>query len=259
MKSDTFVFSCSSCEGTLRTKITNIGKRFCCPKCKNIVLVQQEIEAEDSQQESESSNSQWEHKPVLEKNRVHNPTSIKENFNGVPFLIGMCAFLAVGFIVFKVLNQKVTSTFTEPATSINSKQEPVVSKSQPLIPEQTIPERKPLEMDAKEREYRQAEKSFQEHANIEMEKLRNDPSNIKKDVVGRSKEPTLIKTIYNPTHRASLYSSIGESPIKGTIQIDGLVEGYFGDLNISTQFITFQFLFEFNGDNWKLVSAKRLK
>ena len=88
MKSDTFVFSCSSCEGTLRTKITNIGKRFCCPKCKNIVLVQQEIEAEDSQQESESSNSQWEHKPVLEKNRVHNPTSIKENFNGVPFLIG---------------------------------------------------------------------------------------------------------------------------------------------------------------------------
>ena len=257
MESPVIVFLCSFCAGELRTKQTNIGKRFCCPKCKNMVLVHQEIETEDSQQEFESSNSQWEHKPVLEKNRVHNPTPIKENFNGMPFLIGMCAFLVVGFIVFKVLNQKVTSTFTEPATSINLKQEPVVSKSQPLFPEQAIPERKPLEMGAKEREYRQAEKSFQEHANIEMVKIRNDPSNIKKDVSSKSKVPTLIKTIYNPTHNAYLDSSIGDSPIKGIIRIGGRVEGSFGDIKLPDQSFILKFLCEFNGYSWKLISANR--
>ena len=260
MESPIFVFSCSSCEGTLRTKITNIGKRFSCPKCKNMVLVQNKIKSEEEPQIFESDDTSWDHKPILNKNLIRTAIPVKSNFNGaLVFMgIGMCALIMCGTVFFIVLNDKPKRmTFSSTATAITPKQETVFSKASPPIPEQPVPERKPPEMDPKERDFRQAEKSFQEHANLEMEKLRNDPSNIKNDVVGKSNSPTLIKTIYDPTHNAYLDSSIGDSPIKGIIRIGGRVEGSIGSINLPTQYFTFKFMCEMQGFSWKVISAKR--
>jgi len=89
MESPIVVFSCSFCEGTLRTKITNIGKRFSCPKCKNIVLVQKKIKSEEELQIFESDNTSWEHKPVLNKNLIHTEIPVKSNFNGAFVFMGI--------------------------------------------------------------------------------------------------------------------------------------------------------------------------
>jgi len=259
MESPIFVFSCSSCEGTLRTKITNIGKEFSCPKCKNIVLVQKKIKSEE-QQIFESDVTSWEHKPVLIKNLIHTAIPVKSNFNGafVFMGIGMFALIIGGIVFFIVLNDKPKSiTFSSTATAITPKQETVFSKASPPIPEQPLLKRKPPEMDPKERDFRQAEKSFQEHADREMKKLRNDPNNIKNDVVGKSNFPTLTKTIYDPNHNAYLDSNIGDSPIKGIIRIGGRVEGSIGSINLPTQYFTIKFMCEIQGFSWKVISAKR--
>ena len=260
MENPIFVFSCSSCDGTLRTKITNIGKRFSCPKCKNIVLVQNNIKSEEEQQIFESDDTSWEHKPTLNKNLIHTEIPVKSNFNGsfVFIGIGMCGLIMTGSVLFILLNDKPKRmTFSSTATAITPKQETVFLKGSSPILKQPAPERKPPEMDPKERDFRQAEKSFQEHANREMEKLRNDPNNIKNDVVGKSNSPTLIKTIYDPTHNAYLDSSIGDSPIKGIIRIGGRVEGSIGSINLPTQYFTFKFMCEMQGFSWKVISAKR--
>jgi|GEM_PF-2330928 len=259
MENPIFVFSCSSCDGTLRTKITNIGKRFSCPKCKNIVLVQDKIKSEE-ESILESNDTSWEHKPTFNKNFIRTSIPVKSNFNGafVFIGIGMCALIMTGSVLFILFNDKPKmTTFSSTATAISPKQETVFLKGSSPILEQPAPERKPPEMDPKERDFRQAEKSFQEHANREMEKLRNDPNNIKNDVVGKSNSPTLIKTIYDPTHNAYLDSSIGDSPIKGIIRIGGRVEGSIGSINLPTQYFTFKFICETQGSSWKVISAKR--
>ena len=259
MESPIFVFSCSFCEGTLRTKITNIGKRFSCPKCKNIVVVQKKIKSEEEQQIFESDNTSWEHKPVLNKNLIHTAIPVKSNFNGafVFMGIGMCALIMCGTVFFIVLNDKPKSmTFSSTATAITPKQETVFSKASPPIPEQPVPERKPPEMDPKERDFREAQESFKKYADSEIEIIRNSPSNIKNEVM-KSGGTAIIKTIFDPTYNAYLDSSIGEKPIKGIIRISGRTEGSLGSIKLPGQSFTLKFECEMQGFSWKVVSSKR--
>lgn len=259
MESPIFVFSCSFCEGTLRTKITNIGKRFSCPKCKNIVVVQKKIKSEEEQQIFESDNISWEHKPVLNKNLIHTAIPVKSNFNGafVFMGIGMFALIISGTVFFIVLNDKPKSmTFSSTATAITPKQETVFSKASPPIPEQPVPERKPPEMDPKERDFREAQESFKKYADSEIEIIRNSPSNIKNEVM-KSGGTAIIKTIFDPTYNAYLDSSIGEKPIKGIIRISGRTEGSLGSIKLPGQSFTLKFECEMQGFSWKVVSSKR--
>lgn len=259
MESPIFVFSCSFCEGTLRTKITNIGKRFSCPKCKNMVLVQDKIISEEEQQIFESDNTSWEHKPGLNKNLIHAAIPVKSNFNGafVFMGIGMFALIICGTVFFIVLNDKPKSmTFSSTATAITPKQETVFSKASPLIPEQPVPERKPPEMDPKERDFREAQESFKKYADSEIEIIRNSPSNIKNEVM-KSGGTAIIKTIFDPTYNAYLDSSIGEKPIKGIIRISGRTEGSLGSIKLPGQSFTLKFECEMQGFSWKVVSSKR--
>lgn len=259
MESPIFVFSCSFCEGTLRTKITNIGKRFSCPKCKNIVVVQKKIKSEEEQQIFESDNTSWEHKPVLNKNLIHTAIPVKSNFNGafVFMGIGICALIMCGTVFFIVLNDKPKSmTFSSTATAITPKQETVFSKASPPIPEQPVPERKPPEMDPKERDFREAQESFKKYADSEIEIIRNSPSNIKNEVM-KSGGTAIIKTIFDPTYNAYLDSSIGEKPIKGIIRISGRTEGSLGSIKLPGQSFTLKFECEMQGFSWKVVSSKR--
>ena len=259
MESPIFVFSCSFCEGTLRTKITNIGKRFSCPKCKNIVVVQKKIKSEEEQQIFESDNTSWEHKPVLNKNLIHTAIPVKSNFNGafVFMGIGMCALIMCGTVFFILLNDKPKSiTFSSTATAITPKQETVFSKASPPIPEQPVPERKPPEMDPKERDFREAQESFKKYADSEIEIIRNSPTNIKNEVM-KSGGTAIIKTIFDPTYNAYLDSSIGEKPIKGIIRISGRTEGSLGSIKLPGQSFTLKFECEMQGFSWKVVSSKR--
>lgn len=259
MESPIFVFSCSFCEGTLRTKITNIGKRFSCPKCKNIVLVQKKIKSEEEQQIFESDNTSWEHKPALNKNLIHAAIPVKSNFNGafVFMGIGMCALIMGGTVFFIVLNDKPKRmTFSSTATAITPKQETVFSKGSPPIPDQPVPERKPPEMDPKERDLREAQESFKKYADSEIEIIRNSPSNIKNEVM-KSGGTAIIKTIFDPTYNAYLDSSIGEKPIKGIIRISGRTEGSLGSIKLPGQSFTLKFECEMQGFSWKVVSSKR--
>ena len=257
MESPIFVFSCSSCEGTLRTKITNIGKRFSCPKCKNMVLVQNKIKSEEELQIFESDDTSWEHKPTLINNRTAIP--VKSNFNGafVFMGIGMCALIMCGTVFFILLNDKPKSmTFSSTATAITPKQETVFSKASPPIPEQPVPERKPPEMDPKERDFREAQESFKKYADSEIEIIRNSPTNIKNEVM-KSGGTAIIKTIFDPTYNAYLDSSIGEKPIKGIIRISGRTEGSLGSIKLPGQSFTLKFECEMQGFSWKVVSSKR--
>ena len=257
MESPIFVFSCSFCEGTLRTKITNIGKRFSCPKCKNIVVVQKKIKSEEEQQIFESDNTSWEHKPVLNKNLIHTAIPVKSNFNSafVFMGIGMCALIMCGTVFFIVLNDKPKSmTFSSTATAITPKQETVFSKASPPIPEQPVPERKPPEMDPKERDFREAQESFKKYADSEIEIIRNSPSNIKNEVM-KSGGTAIIKTIFDPTYNAYLDSSIGEKPIKGIIRISGRTEGALGSIKLPGESFTLKFECDMQGFSWRVVSA----
>ena len=259
MESPIFVFSCSFCEGTLRTKITNIGKRFSCPKCKNIVVVQKKIKSEEEQQIFESDNTSWEHKPVLNKNLIHTAIPVKSNFNGafVFMGIGICALIMCGTVFFIVLNDKPKSmTFSSTATAITPKQETVFSKASPPIPEQPVPERKPPEVDPKVVEFREAQESFKKYADSEIEIIRNSPSNIKNEVM-KSGGTAIIKTIFDPTYNAYLDSSIGEKPIKGIIRISCRTEGSLGSIKLPGQSFTLKFECEMQGFSWKVVSSKR--
>lgn len=259
MESPIFVFSCSSCDGTLRTKITNIGKRFSCPKCKNMVLVQNKIKSEEELQIFESDDTSWEHKPVLNKNLIHTAIPVKSNFNGgfVFMGIGICALIMCGTVFFILLNDKPKRmTFSSTATAITPKQETVFSKASPPIPEQPVPERKPPEVDPKVVEFREAQESFKKYADSEIEIIRNSPSNIKNEVM-KSGGTAIIKTIFDPTYNAYLDSSIGEKPIKGIIRISGRTEGSLGSIKLPGQSFTLKFECEMQGFSWKVVSSKR--
>ncbi|MEY4945911.1 MAG: hypothetical protein RIR22_612 [Planctomycetota bacterium] len=259
MESPIFVFSCSFCEGTLRTKITNIGKRFSCPKCKNMVLVQNKIKSEEELQIFESDDTSWEHKPTLINNRTRTAIPVKSNFNGafVFMGIGMCALIMCGTVFFIVLNDRPKKmTFSSTATAITPKQETVFSKASPPIPEQPVPERKPPEVDPKVVEFREAQESFKKYADSEIEIIRNSPSNIKNEVM-KSGGTAIIKTIFDPTYNAYLDSSIGEKPIKGIIRISGRTEGSLGSIKLPGQSFTLKFECEMQGFSWKVVSSKR--
>jgi len=259
MESPIFVFSCSSCEGTLRTKITNIGKRFSCPKCKNMVLVQNKIKPEEELQIFESDDTSWEHKPVLNKNFIHTAIPVKSNFNGafVFMGIGMCALIMCGTVFFIILNDKPKrETFSSTATAISPKQETVFLKGSSPILEQPVPERKPPEVDPKVVEFREAQESFKKYADSEIEIIRNSPSNIKNEVM-KSGGTAIIQTIFDPTYNAYLDSSIGEKPIKGIIRISGRTEGSLGSIKLPGQSFTLKFECEMQGFSWKVISSKR--
>ena len=259
MESPIFVFSCSSCSGTLRTKITNIGKRFSCPKCKNMVLVQNKIKPEEELQIFESDDTSWEHKPVLNKNFIHTAIPVKSNFNGafVFMGIGMCALIMCGTVFFIILNDKPKrETFSSTATAISPKQETVFLKGSSPILEQPVPERKPPEVDPKVVEFREAQESFKKYADSEIEIIRNSPSNIKNEVM-KSGGTAIIQTIFDPTYNAYLDSSIGEKPIKGIIRISGRTEGSLGSIKLPGQSFTLKFECEMQGFSWKVISSKR--
>jgi hypothetical protein len=259
MESLSFVFSCSFCDGTLRTKITNIGKRFSCPKCKNMVLVQNKIKPREELQIFESDDTSWEHKPVLNKNLIHTSIPVKSNFNGafVFMGIGIFALIMSSTVFFILLNDKPKrETFSSTATAITPKQETVFSKASPPIPEQPVPERKPPEVDPKVVEFREAQESFKKYADSEIEIIRNSPSNIKNEVM-KSGGTAIIKTIFDPTYNAYLDSSIGEKPIKGIIRISGRTEGSLGSIKLPGQSFTLKFECEMQGFSWKVVSSKR--
>ncbi len=259
MESPIFVFSCSSCEGTLRTKITNIGKRFSCPKCKNMVLVQNKIKPEEELQIFESDDTSWEHKPVLNKNFIHTAIPVKSNFNGafVFMGIGMCALIMCGTVFFIILNDKPKrETFSSTATAISPKQETVFLKGSSPILEQPVPERKPPEVDPKVVEFREAQESFKKYADSEIEIIRNSPSNIKNEVM-KSGGTAIIQTIFDPTYNAYLDSSIGDKPIKGIIRISGRTEGSLGSIKLPGQSFTLKFECEMQGFSWKVISSKR--
>lgn len=257
METPIFVFSCPSCEVTLRTKLTNVGKRFCCPKCKNMVSVQKEMKSESQQQIFEPDDTSLEHKTILNRTRTVIP--VKSNFNGafVFMGIGMCALVMGGTVFFIVLNDKPKSmTFSSTATAITPKQETVFSKASPSIPEQPVPERKPPEVDPKLVEFREAQESFKKYADSEIELIRNSPSNIKNEEM-KSGGSAIIKTIFDPTHTAYLDSSIGEKPIKGIIRISGRTEGSLGSIKLPGQSFTLKFDCELQGFSWRVVSSKR--
>ena len=259
MESPIFVFSCSSCSGTLRTKITNIGKRFSCPKCKNMVLVQNKIISQEEQQIFESDDTSWDRKPILNKNLIRTAIPVKSNFNGtLVFMgIGMCALIMCGTVFFIVLNDKPNRmTFSSTATAITPKQETVFSKASPPIQEQPVPERKPPEVDPKVVEFREAQESFKKYADSEIEIIRNSPSNIKNEVM-KSGGTAIIKTIFDPTYNAYLDSSIGEKPIKGIIRISGRTEGALGSIKLPGESFTLKFECEMQGFSWRVVSSKR--
>ena len=259
MENPIFVFSCSSCDGTLRTKITNIGKRFSCPKCKNMVLVQDKIKSEEEEPILESDDTSWKHKPTLNKNLIRTAIPVKSNINSaLVFMgIGMCALIMGGIVIFIVLNDRPKSmTFSSTATAITPKQETVLSKSQPPIPEQPFPERKPPEVDPKVVEFREAQESFKKYADSEIEIIRNSPSNIKNEVM-KSGGTAIIKTIFDPTYNAYLDSSIGEKPIKGIIRISGRTEGALGSIKLPGESFTLKFECEMQGFCWRVVSSKR--
>jgi predicted RNA-binding Zn-ribbon protein involved in translation (DUF1610 family) len=259
MESHIFVFSCSSCEGTLRTKITNIGKRFSCPKCQNMILVQNKIKSVHEPQILESDGISNDHKHILNKNHIHTPILVKSYFNGafVFIGIGMCALIMIGSVLFIVLNDKPKMmTFSSTATAITPKQETVFSKASPSIPEQSVPERKPPEVDSKVVEFREAQESFKKYADSEIEIIRNSPSNIKNEEM-KSGGTAIIKTIFDPTYNAYLDSSIGEKPIKGIIRISGRTEGSLGSIKLPGESFTLKFDCEMQGFSWKVVSSKR--